>query len=124
MKIWESPYLGPVDGHNIPAMREIIQRSSKRVKDTVLVHVITQKGKGYVPAETTSGKISWNGSHLILKQELPLVKPGTKPIIPIFFQRLCVNWETRNEKVVAITAAMADGTGLKRFRNMFPDRFL
>lgn len=113
-------YLGPVDGHNIPAMVKLFKEASK-VEEPVLVHVITEKGKGYLPAERHPAR--FHGTEAFdVETGLPLVK-RVKANYTDIFSTVMRKLGDRDEKVVAITAAMADGTGLKRFRNMFPERF-
>ena len=113
-------YLGPVDGHNIPAMVKLFKEASK-VKGAVLVHVLTKKGKGYLPAERHPAR--FHGTEAFdVETGLPLVK-RVKANYTDIFSTVMRKLGDRDEKVVAITAAMADGTGLKRFRNMFPERF-
>lgn len=113
-------YLGPVDGHNIPAMLRMFQEA-KRVRNTVIVHVITQKGKGFEPAERHPARFH-GAEPFDTETGIPL-KPRTTANYTDIFSTVMCKLGARNEKVVAITAAMPDGTGLKRFRNMYPDRF-
>ena len=113
-------YLGPVDGHNIPAMLRMFQEA-KRVRNTVIVHVITQKGKGFEPAERHPARFH-GAEPFDTETGIPLNPRTTANYTDIFSTVMC-KLGARNEKVVAITAAMPDGTGLKRFRNMYPDRF-
>ncbi len=113
-------YLGPVDGHNIPAMLRMFQEA-KRVRNTVLVHVITQKGKGFEPAERHPARFH-GAEPFDIETGLP-TKPRTTANYTDIFSTVMCKLGARDEKVVAITAAMPDGTGLKRFRNMYPDRF-
>lgn len=113
-------YLGPVDGHNIADMVRIF-REAKRCKEPVLVHVLTQKGKGYAPAERHPARFH-GAEPFEIETGLPANKRTTPNYTDIFSTVMC-KMGARNEKVVAITAAMPDGTGLKRFRNMYPDRF-
>lgn len=113
-------YLGPVDGHNIKDMCEALT-DAKRCKGPVLVHVITKKGKGYLPAENHPAR--FHGTEPFdVETGLPS-HPRTKSNYTDVFSTVMVKMGERNPKVVAITAAMAEGTGLKRFRNAFPDRF-
>lgn len=113
-------YLGPVDGHNISAMREAIN-DAKRCEGPVLVHVVTKKGKGYLPAERHPARFHGTEPFEIATG---LVKnPKVKPSYTDIFSTVMVKQGERNPDVVAITAAMPDGTGLKRFRNAYPDRF-
>ncbi len=113
-------YLGPVDGHNIPALLRMFQEA-KRVRNTVIVHVITQKGKGFEPAERHPARFH-GAEPFDTETGIPLNPRTTANYTDIFSTVMC-KLGARNEKVVAITAAMPDGTGLKRFRNMYPDRF-
>ena len=113
-------YLGPVDGHNISAMLRMFQEA-KRVRNTVIVHVITQKGKGFEPAERHPARFH-GAEPFDIATGLPS-KPRTTANYTDIFSTVMCKLGARDEKVVAITAAMPDGTGLKRFRNMYPDRF-
>ena len=113
-------YLGPVDGHNINAMLKVF-REAKRCKSAVLVHVLTQKGKGFAPAERHPARFH-GAEPFDVETGLPL-KPKTKSNYTDVFSTVMCKLGDRNEDIVAITAAMPDGTGLKRFKNMYPDRF-
>lgn len=113
-------YLGPVDGHNIQEMVHIF-REAKKVKKAVLVHVITKKGKGYAPAERHPARFH-GAEPFDIETGIPSA-PRTKANYTDIFSTVMCKLGQRDEKVVAITAAMPDGTGLKRFRNMYPDRF-
>lgn len=113
-------YLGPVNGHDITSMIKVI-REAQRVKGPVLIHVITQKGKGYVPAERHPARFH-GAEPFEIETGLPKNPRTTANYTDIFSTVMCKLGQ-RNEKVVAITAAMPDGTGLKRFKNMYPDRF-
>jgi 1-deoxy-D-xylulose-5-phosphate synthase len=113
-------YLGPIDGHNITLLQKVLREASK-VDGAVLVHVITKKGKGYQPAERNPARFHGTDPFQI-ENGLPKIK-RTKPNYTDIFSTVMRKLGDRDEKVVAITAAMADGTGLKRFRNMFPNRF-
>ena len=113
-------YLGPVDGHNIPAMVRLLGEARK-IRGAVLLHVITQKGKGYAPAERHPARFH-GAEPFDVETGLPL-KPKTKSNYTDVFSTVMCKLGDRNEDIVAITAAMPDGTGLKRFKNMYPDRF-
>ncbi len=113
-------YLGPVDGHNIPAMIRVFQEA-KRARNAVLVHVITQKGKGFLPAERHPARFH-GAEPFDIESGLP-TKPRNTASYTDIFSTVMTKLGARDEKVVAITAAMPDGTGLKRFRNMYPNRF-
>jgi len=111
-------YLGPVDGHDIEKLEKIL-RLSKKVDGPVLVHVMTKKGKGYEIAENTPAKFHGVSSFNIETGE-PL-KSGDKDYSAVFGSKL-VELAKRDEKIVAITAAMTDGTGLAEFASEFPER--
>ena len=113
-------YLGPVDGHDIPRLIRVLQEA-KRVKKAVIVHVLTQKGKGYVPAERHPARFH-GAEPFEIETGLP-THPRTKANYTDIFSTVMTKLGQRDDKVVAITAAMPDGTGLKRFHNMFPERF-
>ena len=112
-------YLGPVDGHNIKAMLETF-KMAMGINGPVLVHVITKKGNGYEPAERHPSR--FHGTD-IFEIETGLPKRNPNPGYTDVFSTVMRKMGDRNPEVVAITAAMAEGAGLKRFRNMFPDRF-
>ena len=113
-------YLGPVDGHNITAMMRMI-KEARKIKGAVLIHAITQKGRGYGPAERHPARFH-GAEPFDIETGIPST-PRTKANYTDIFSTVMCKLGQRDEKVVAITAAMPDGTGLKRFRNMYPDRF-
>ncbi len=114
-------YLGPVDGHDTAGLVRAI-KEARKVKKAVMIHVVTKKGKGYEPAERHPAR--FHGTEpFIIENGLPRNPRSTANYQDIFSTVMC-KLGARNDKVVAITAAMADGTGLKRFRNMYPDRFV
>lgn len=113
-------YLGPVDGHDIPAMLRVL-KEARKVRGAVLVHVITEKGRGYGPAERHPARFH-GAEPFDIETGIPSA-PRTKANYTDIFSTVMCKLGQRDEKVVAITAAMPDGTGLKRFRNMYPDRF-
>lgn len=113
-------YLGPVDGHDIPAMMRMM-KEAKKIKGAVLIHAITQKGKGFGPAERHPARFH-GAEPFDIETGIPS-KPRTKANYTDIFSTVMCKLGQRDENVVAITAAMPDGTGLKRFRNMYPDRF-
>jgi len=113
-------YLGPVDGHNLEQLIRTFHEA-RRIKHAVLIHVKTKKGKGYAPAERHPARF-----HGAEPFEIGTGLPKSKRIKANYtdiFSTVMRKLGDRDEKVVAITAAMPDGTGLKRFKNMFPDRF-
>lgn len=113
-------YLGPVDGHNIQAMVHML-KEARKIKGAVLLHVITQKGRGYAPAERHPARFH-GAEPFDIETGIPS-KPRNKANYTDIFSTVMCKLGQRDEQVVAITAAMPDGTGLKRFRNMYPDRF-
>ena len=113
-------YLGPVDGHDINAMVRTFQEA-RRIRKAVIVHVITEKGRGFTPAERHPAR--FHGTEPFdVETGLPL-KARTSANYTDVFSTVMLKLASRDERVVAITAAMPDGTGLKRFRNVYPDRF-
>ena len=113
-------YLGPVDGHNISQMVRMFKMAAK-VNGAVIVHVITKKGKGYLPAERHPARFHGTGSFDVATG-LPLSKK-TKADYTDVFASVMNMAAKENDRLVAITAAMETGTGLKRFHNQFPERF-
>ncbi len=113
-------YMGPVDGHDIQKLVRFIQEAQK-VKGPVLVHVKTQKGKGYGPAEKHPARFH-GAEPFEIETGLP-ANPKVKANYTDVFSTVMVKLAERDKRVVAITAAMPDGTGLKRFRNKYPERF-
>jgi 1-deoxy-D-xylulose-5-phosphate synthase len=113
-------YLGPVDGHNIPEMMHIFQ-DAKRINKAVIVHVITTKGKGYEPAERHPSRFHGTGPFDV-KTGLPTAKKSKSAWTDVF-STVMIKLAQRDPKIVAITAAMEEGVGLKRFHNIYPDRF-
>ena len=113
-------YLGPIPGHNLPLLCRAFQEA-KRMDEPVLLHVITKKGKGYEPAEQHPDKFHGIGPFQIETGE-PETAKKKDTYTDVFGKVLCDEAKNHPE-VVAITAAMADGTGLKRFRQMYPKRF-
>lgn len=113
-------YLGPVDGHDIRKLVKVLNEA-KRVDHAVLVHVITQKGKGYLPAEENPAKFHGTGPFNIATGEA--TETGTRDSYTQVFSKVLTDIAQKDDKVVAITAAMADGTGLSTFGKHFPNRF-
>lgn len=112
-------YLGPVDGHNIEELESIL-KISKQVKGPTLIHVLTKKGKGYKFAEENPDKFHAIGSFNIETGEL--INKKKEDYSKIFGEKL-VKIAKQNKKIVAVTAAMKDGTGLSKFSQEFPNRF-
>lgn len=110
-------YLGPVDGHDIKKLEDILERS-KKINGPVLIHVVTKKGKGYKLAEENPDKFHGISAY---DKETGEVKKS-KNYSKVFGEKL-VKMASEDERIVAVTAAMRDGTGLKEFAEKFPDRF-
>ena len=113
-------YLGPVDGHDIRKLYKTF-KEAKRVNHAVLVHVLTKKGKGYAPAEENPSRFHGTGPFVIETGEPK--SPSKRDSYTDVFSKVITDIGKSNEKVVTITAAMADGTGLSRFGKKFPERF-
>lgn len=112
-------YLGPVDGHNIQQLKRVLREAAKK-EGAVIVHVMTKKGKGYTPAERHPSR--FHGAEPF-EVATGLPQKGHKPTYTDIFSTVMFKLGARKPEVVAITAAMAEGTGLKRFRNVYPERF-
>lgn len=113
-------YFGPIQGHNLPMLcRALIE--AKKVDGPVLLHVMTQKGKGYEPAESAPDKFHGIGPFDIESGEVKARKENDT-YTDVFGKVICAE-AVKNPRVAAITAAMADGTGLSGFRRRFPNRF-
>ena len=114
-------YLGPIDGHDIHSLIEVME-AAKSMNEPVLVHVITKKGKGYAPAEESPNKFHGTGPF-----EVETGKKIANPNAPItyteVFGNTVIELAKEDENIVAITAAMPDGTGLTPFSKEFPKRF-
>jgi len=112
-------YFGPVDGHNLHGLLSVFRKIQK-IRGPVLVHVITTKGKGYKFAEQDATKFHGLGSFC---RETGSTKSKKAPTYTEVFGRTLVELAEKDEKIVGITAAMADGTGLVYMAQRFPDRF-
>lgn len=113
-------YLGPVDGGDIKGIMKLMREASN-IDGPVMIHVLTHKGAGYEPAERHPAR--FHGTEPFeIETGLPKT-PRVKANYTDIFSTVMRKLGDRDEKVVAITAAMTDGTGLKRFHNMFPERF-
>ena len=112
-------YVGPVDGHNIEDMEYILSRA-KDLDEPILIHVLTKKGKGYKPAEDNPDKYHGTGPFNIETGES--TKKKSKDYSKAFGEKL-IELAEKNKTIVAITAAMRDGTGLKDFSIKYPERF-
>lgn len=116
-------YLGPVDGHDLGALKRHLEMA-KHVEDgPVLLHVLTRKGKGYVPAEENPSHFHGLGPFDI-KTGKPLVKKASAPSFTEVFGKTVVTLASQDERIIAITAAMPEGTGTEAFQKAYPERFV
>lgn len=113
-------YLGPVDGHDVKKIYRTLKEAQK-MDHAVLIHVLTKKGKGYAPAENEPSKFHGVGSFNLSNGELS-TKKNQDSYTDIFSQTICKLGEA-DQKIVTITAAMKDGTGLGAFEKLYPERF-
>ena len=114
-------YLGPVDGHDIDSLVEVLE-GAKKMDGPVLVHVLTKKGKGYLPAEENPAAFHGTGPFDVATGQVIRDASGVPTYTEVFSNTLC-SLAGENEKIVGITAAMPDGTGLKRFSQLYPERY-
>ena len=114
-------YIGPIDGHAIAVLDEVIEKT-RDVQGPVLIHAVTQKGRGYLPAEQQPGVFHGVGSFDPIAGELYASSSPDKSFTSVFSAAL-IEEAKNNPNIVAITAAMEDGTGLMAFKERYPDRF-
>ena len=114
-------YVGPVDGHNLDHLLPVLENVRDAEEGPILVHVVTQKGKGYAPAEAADDKYHGVQKFDIISGVQSKAPPGPPSYTAVFANALIAE-AARDEKVCAITAAMPSGTGLDRFEQRFPDR--
>jgi len=117
-------YIGPIDGHNLPTLIDTFQnvRDMEEPHEPVLVHCVTQKGYGYEPAEGDPVKYHGVGKFEVSSGTMVKAKSGPPSWTSVFADTL-ISLADRDSRIVAITAAMAGGTGLDRFQQAHPDRF-
>jgi 1-deoxy-D-xylulose-5-phosphate synthase len=113
-------YVGPIDGHNIPRMVRIFKKVIRNMTGPIFIHIVTTKGKGYEHAEDDAPRFHGLGPYEIESGKCR--KKNGKSYSKVFGEKLCELAE-KNYKIIAITAAMTDGTGLVDFAEKFPDRF-
>ena len=114
-------YVGPVDGHDLDALIPVLE-NVKNIKDgPVLLHVVTQKGKGYAPAESSADKYHGVSRFNVVTGEQSKSKPNAPSYTKVFAQSL-IHEARRDDRIVGITAAMPGGTGMKEFGQAFPER--
>ena len=114
-------YVGPIDGHNLDHLIPVLENVRDTDNGPILVHVVTKKGKGYAPAEASDDKYHGVSKFNVLTGEQKKASPGPPSYTKVFAQALISEAE-RDEKVVALTAAMPSGTGLDLFAKRFPKR--
>lgn len=114
-------YIGPIDGHDLPMLIETLE-NVRKFDDAVLVHVLTKKGKGYKPAEANPSLFHGVGPFDIETGKVLKGKGGAASYTALFGSTLC-KLAAEDERIVAITAAMPDGTGLGGFAKEYPERF-
>ena len=114
-------YLGPVDGHDLHSLLEVLQ-AAKKIDGPVMVHVLTKKGKGYKPAEDKPNKFHGTGPFDIATGQ-KITKPGAPVTYTEVFGKTLTELADTDKKIVGITAAMPDGTGLNIFAQAHKDRF-
>jgi 1-deoxy-D-xylulose-5-phosphate synthase len=116
-------YIGPIDGHNMDHLLPVLRNlRDAEAGGPILLHVITQKGHGYAPAEATADKLHAVAKFNVVTGEQVKAPPGAPTYTKVFSDALMAEAET-NDKIVAITAAMPSGTGLDKFAKKYPDRF-
>jgi len=114
-------YIGPIDGHNLPMLLETLERV-KKFDDAVLIHVLTKKGKGYAPAEQNPALFHGVGPFDIETGKVIKGKGGAASYTAVFGSTLC-KLGAEDDRIVGVTAAMPDGTGMTGFAKQFPERF-
>ena len=114
-------YVGPVDGHNLDHLIPVLRNVRDANLGPVLVHVVTQKGKGYPPAENSADKYHGVSKFNVITGAQAVAKPNAPSYTKVFAQSLIAE-ARKDDKIVAITAAMPDGTGLDLFGKAFPER--
>jgi len=114
-------YVGPVDGHDLDALIPVLENVKKMKDGPVLIHVVTQKGKGYAPAENSADKYHGVSKFNVVTGEQSKSIPNAPSYTSVFGHQL-VKQAERDDKIVGITAAMPGGTGMNIFGKAFPDR--
>ena len=115
-------YVGPIDGHNFDHLLPVLRNVRAMKNGPILVHVVTQKGKGYGPAEISADKFHGVGKFNVVTGAQEPLAAGTPPSYTKVFASALIEEARADEKIVAITAAMPSGTGLDRFAEAFPER--
>ncbi|WP_348641100.1 1-deoxy-D-xylulose-5-phosphate synthase [Martelella sp. HB161492] len=114
-------HIGPIDGHSFEHLLPVLRNVRDNAHGPVLIHVVTQKGKGYAPAEAAADKCHAVSRFDVVTGHQTKAKPNAPSYTSVFAEAL-VQEATHDDKIVAITAAMPSGTGLDKFQNVFPKR--
>ena len=114
-------YVGPIDGHNMDHLVPVLQNVRELTDGPVLVHVVTQKGKGYAPAENAADKYHGVSKFDVISGEQKKAKSNAPSYTSVFAKQL-IEEAKRDERIIGVTAAMPGGTGLDKFMQEFPDR--
>lgn len=114
-------HIGPIDGHNLDHLLPVLRNVRDNSNGPVIIHVVTQKGKGYAPAEAASDKYHGVGKFDVITGTLAKAKPNAPSYTSVFAKALIKEGEA-DDKVIAVTAAMPSGTGLDKFNELFPTR--
>ncbi len=115
-------YVGPIDGHNFDHLLPVLRNVRAMKNGPILVHVVTQKGKGYAPAEVSADKFHGVGKFNVVTGAQEAQAAGTPPSYTKVFAQSLIEEARADPKIVAVTAAMPSGTGLDRFAEAFPER--
>ena len=115
-------YLGPIDGHDLPLLISTLE-FAKTCDHPIVIHILTQKGKGYEAALKQPEKFHGLGPYNAATGETPAVKPGTPPMYQDVMGQTLVKLAKKNEAIVGLTAAMPSGTGMKHLEKAMPDRY-
>ncbi|MEX0348255.1 MAG: 1-deoxy-D-xylulose-5-phosphate synthase [Paracoccaceae bacterium] len=114
-------YIGPIDGHDMDQLLPVLRTVKARASGPILIHVLTKKGKGYAPAETARDKGHATAKFDVVTGEQKKA-PSNAPSYTSVFGKTLVDEASRDDKIVAVTAAMPDGTGLNLFAERYPSR--
>ena len=114
-------YVGPIDGHNLDHLLPVLENVKKMQNGPVLVHVVTKKGHGYAPAEASDDKYHGVSKFNVVTGEQVKATPSAPSYTGVFAEAL-MDEAARDDKIVAITAAMPSGTGLDKFAKAYPER--
>jgi len=114
-------YVGPIDGHNLDHLLPVLQNVRETEEGPILVHVVTKKGKGYAPAEDSADKYHGVGRFNVITGAQAKA-PSNAPSYTSVFAQSLIDEAQRDERIVAVTAAMPSGTGLDEFAEIFPSR--